>query len=583
MRRIALIITSLAAAFVPPAGAQESRTVELRDLRDVPSEVLQATRAILAAPGTLHLDADRLVTVRDTIAHDVVMVGGLLTVEGTVRGNVVVISGSVLLRGAGRITGSVTAIGGGVTTQGSGDIDGTVRVFPTPVRLDRDGQRLVVRDESEDETWYRQRMTPRDPTGTELRLVTARTYNRVEGLPLLLGPRLRLGYDWGVVTLDAMGILRSADRFELQQENLGHQVSAEVRVGAPYGFRIGGRLDDVVDAAEDWQVSDPEVGIASFILHRDYRDYYRRHGGTLTLGAFLGNGLEADISWSDERWSARDARDPWSLLRDNQQWRANPELDAGRFHLLRLGAVYDTRNNRDDPWSGLFVSGTYEYGTGRITRYGPTSLGVRDINPSGRTTYDRVFLDVRRYNRVSAEGQLNFRIVAGGWLSGDELPLQRRFSLGSIGSLPGYDFRQIRPGTDFLTCSGVREDDAPGGPRSPPGVPAQCERFLLGQLEYRGEIGSRLFGFLDEERRARRFGWGRAAEWVAFADVGRGWLVGPRTGDLQYGSSSIPGLATFRADVGLGIRLDDLGLYVSKSVTDGQTPVNFFVRLRPRF
>jgi hypothetical protein len=54
---------------------------------------------------------------------------------------------------------------------------------------------------------------------------------------------------------------------------------------------------------------------------------------------------------------------------------------------------------------------------------------VRDINPTGRTTYDRVFLDVRRYNRVSAEGQLNLRVVAGGWLSGDELPLQRRFSL----------------------------------------------------------------------------------------------------------------------------------------------------------
>jgi hypothetical protein len=70
---------------------------------------------------------------------------------------------------------------------------------------------------------------------------------------------------------------------------------------------------------------------------------------------------------------------------------------------------------------------------------------------------------------------------------------------------------------------------------------------------------------------------------VAFANVGRGWLVGPRAGDLQYGSATLPGLTTFRADVGLGLRLDDLGLYVAKSITDGATPVNFFVRLRPRF
>jgi hypothetical protein len=583
MRRIALLVTTLAAVTPASGGAQEARSIELRELRDVPADVLAEVRAVLAAPGTQHHDGNQLVTVRDTITQDVVIVGGLLTVEGTIRGNVVALGGSVLLRGAGRVQGGVTAIGGGMITQGAGEVVGTVRVYPALVRIERDGDRTIVRDESEDEAWYRQRMTPRNPTGTELRLVTARTYNRVEGLPLLLGPRLRLGYDWGVVTLDAMGILRSADRFELRQENLGHRVSADVRVGAPYGFRIGGSLEDVVDAAEDWHLTDAEVGVASFILHRDFRDYFRRRGATLTLGAFVGSGLEADLSWSDERWSPRDARDPWSLLRDNQAWRDNPELDAGRFHLLRLGARYDTRNDRVDPGTGWFVAGTYEYGTGRITSYGPASLGVRDINPTGRTTWDRVFLDIRRYNRVSAEGLLNFRLVAGGWLSGDELPLQRRFSLGSVGSLPGYDFRQVRPGTDFLTCAGERAAGSTTSPRSPPGIPAQCERFLLGQVEYRGEIGSGLFGLLDEERRARRFGWGRAAEWVAFANVGRGWLVGPRSGDLQYGSAAIPGLATFRADVGLGLRLDDLGLYLAKSVTDSRTPVNFFVRLTPRF
>ena len=102
-------------------------------------------------------------------------------------------------------------------------------------------------------------------------------------------------------------------------------------------------------------------------------------------------------------------------------------------------------------------------------------------------------------------------------------------------------------------------------------------------MEYRGEIGTALFGLLDQERRRRRLGWGRRAEWVMFADVGRGWLVGPRLGNLQYEAGSFPSLFTFRADVGLGIRLDDLGLYVAKSVTDPRTPVNFFARLQPRF
>jgi hypothetical protein len=123
----------------------------------------------------------------------------------------------------------------------------------------------------------------------------------------------------------------------------------------------------------------------------------------------------------------------------------------------------------------------------------------------------------------------------------------------------------------------------PGGPRTPDGTPAQCERIALGQVEYRGEIGSGLFGLLDEERRRRRLGWGKRSEWVLFADVGRGWLVGPRVGELQYGAGTLPALRTFRADVGIGLRLDDIGLYVAKSVTDPRTPFNFFARLQPRF
>jgi hypothetical protein len=154
---------------------------------------------------------------------------------------------------------------------------------------------------------------------------------------------------------------------------------------------------------------------------------------------------------------------------------------------------YDTRNDADDPWSGWYVTGEYEYGVGRIVEYGPTSRAIREINPTGRNAFDRVLLDVRRYNRISAEAQLNLRLVAGGWLSGDDLPLQRRFSLGSAGSLPGYDFRQIRPAPISHLCrSTSRARPADHGLLKA----SRCERFALGQIEYRGEIGTSFFGLL---------------------------------------------------------------------------------------
>ena len=584
LMRLRLTIILLLGWATAMRGQQTAQpVVELRDLQNVPRDIADEVQQVFNAPASRRASGDLTIAASEVVNGDVAVMAGQVTIAGQVTGRVVVINGSLVVRGAGRVGGSVTVIGGTVTTLGGGEVVGSARSYPEHVVVETQPDRIVVREESEDERWYRRRMTPRSGSRGDLRLVTARTYNRVEGLPLLLGPRAHLNFDWGRVTADAMGVLRSADRFELKSENLGHLVRLEVQLGGSRGIRLAGRLEDVVAPVEDWHLSDSEVGLASFLLHRDYRDYYNRHGGSVSATGFVGDNLDATVSWTDETWSTPVARDPWSLLRDKQDWRPNPVLDAGRFHLVRAGIRYDTRNDEADPWSGWYVTGDYEYGVGRITLYGPTSRAIRDINPRGRNAYDRVLIDVRRYNRLSAEGQLNLRLVGGGWLSGDDLPLQRRFALGSVGTLPGYDFRQVRPGTDYLTCAGARDEGTPGGDRSPEGVPAQCERFALGQVEYRTEIGTDLFGLLDQERRRRRFGWGRRAEWVVFADVGRGWLVGPRAGDLQYGAGTFPGLHTFRADLGVGLRLDDLGLYIAKSITDPRTPVNFFARLQPRF
>jgi outer membrane protein assembly factor BamA len=335
---------------------------------------------------------------------------------------------------------------------------------------------------------------------------------------------------------------------------------------------------------EPWQFTDSEIGLMSFFLHRDFRDYFGRHGASVHGAVFLGSSADLGLAYSDQRWIARSTRDPFTLFRDREGWRPNPRMDEGKFHVVNATFRYDTRNDERDPWSGWHVVADYEYGTGRITAYGPTSPFVRDQTPDGRTVYDRAFVDIRRYNRVSPDAQLNVRLVIGGWLSGDELPLQRRFSVGGLATLPGNDFRRFPPGTDHWTCAGERVDaGSPGVPIYPPGAPAQCERMMLAQVEFRGDIRIDPFGVFDEERDRRRFGWGRGAEWVLFADAGRGWLVGPRGGDLQYARDRIPALDTFRTDVGLGLRLDDLGLYMAKSVSETDAPLNFFVRLSPRF
>jgi outer membrane protein assembly factor BamA len=212
-----------------------------------------------------------------------------------------------------------------------------------------------------------------------------------------------------------------------------------------------------------------------------------------------------------------------------------------------------------------------------VTSYAPASPLSRSATPP-RVTYGRGFLDLRRYNRVAPDAQLNFRVALGGWLHGDELPLERRFSVGGAGTLPGFDFRRSVGSEDVGTC-------AAGA--TPEGTPAQCERMALAQVEYRGDLRVRVFSDIDDEDdrrpRWRRLGYRTDVTWVAFADAGRGWLVGPRVGTLQYPSGSFPTIDTFRSDVGVGLDLGVVGVYVAKAVSRAKEPANVFVRVRHRF
>ena len=115
-----------------------------------------------------------------------------------------------------------------------------------------------------------------------------------------------------------------------------------------------------------------------------------------------------------------------------------------------------------------------------------------------------------------------------------------------------------------------------------PGQPGLCERMILAQAEYRGDINFDFnFDFWDEG--GSRVGHGDGT-WVLFVDSGRGWLVGQPLGDQQYDKSTLPPFRSWRTDIGAGLDFDPVGFYVAKAVSGAaKVPPNFFVRLRKRF
>lgn len=560
-----------------PLGAQERDTTR----RDSPTVRQALSGGVAREVASLFNAAEGLratdrveIAAGRTVHGDVAVLRGPLVLGGHVTGRVVAVNADVILHSTARIDGDLIVVGGEVEGRPSARIGGETRVYRQRLHYTLDGERLVADVVSgSDEGWWRRWERRRASRNSNRFLVaSAGAYNRVEGLPIQVGPQLRQTLRRATVEVGALAIARTASSFASESVDIGHEARLELRTRGREGIAVGGRLFNVVDAVENWQQSDLEVGLASFVLRRDYRDYFGRRGGRLHVALFArALGGDLTLSYGHEHWGARLRRDPFTVFRNEVAWRPNPLLDAGRLHLLNTTLRADTRNDENRPWSGWYIVADVERGVGDLTALGVTAPGVRGSSP-GRVAYTRGLLDVRRYNRLSPRSQVNLRLVSGGWLGGDELPLQRRLSVDGPGALPGFDFRRTHAGEDVGTCG--------DGGFAPGGHPAQCERIALVQAEYRGDLHFDLFGDSEWDDLIQA---GENAAWIVFFDAGRGWLVRSGGSIVGYGAGHIPPLSTFRTDVGVGLDLRLIGFYVAKAVSDAHEPLNFFVRLRHRF
>ena len=515
----------------------------------------------------------------DSVSGNVAVLWGPLTIAGTVHGSVIVVNGSVSIAPTGHVDKDVIVTGGAVSGADSMHVGGVVQEHRDALRFHQAGELIIaespegaeIPDASWFKHWLRRHVRPRHGF-----TIVGGPYNRVEGLPLIAGPSIRQNTGIGVLRLSALGIYRSADGFAWKGENLGWTAGTDLTVGGVRNVRFGIEGYDVVRPTESWELRDVEVSLASFFLHRDYRDYYNTKGAHAWVSVHDGRKLSLELGVRHERWESRSARNPFTLLRDGAAWRANPIFDDGRLWLGEALFRLDTRNNVDDPWTGWLIDATLETGgTDRLT-LGPATILARDsaAGTTDRVRFTRLLADFTRYNRVSPQSQLNFRLVVGTGFNGDALPLERRFALGGAGTLPGYGFRNPDHSPDVLSCD--------GGPHPVDGHPAQCDRMVLGQVEFRHDSRIRLFGRKDADG-AQRYHVDRDVAFVAFADGGRGWITGPQFGVIRYPSTSFPSLSTFKYDAGAGVDLHYVGFYVAKSLTDWSNSAKLIVRLRHRF
>lgn len=541
----------------------------------------QVTATVIDAwnnPGTRQVRGRFVVAVTDTIRSSLAVLDGPVIVSGTVLGDLVVINGDVRLDSTALVRGSVVVAGGVVVGRTRGRVEGDIKAWRSSLAYREEDGRMITDEETTLFSRYAL-WRDRDKAGFRDVLVSsAHTYNRVEGLAILAGPRLRLSRGESRATFEALGIFRTGDRIAWERENLGHQLLAEFREGSDARYvAFGARHDDEIEAVEKWALSDAETGLTSLLFARDYRDYWNRTGGSVFARAGGAHGMSLQLSLGRERWESRDARNPYAMFRGGRAWRINPAALEGTANMLRLEGVIDTRNDPVNPRYGWFVRADYEAGEVDVSsRLDSASLALS----APQLSYGRFFLDARRYNRVSPHSSVNLRLVTGGLLHGDGLPAQRRLSVSGVDALPAYAFRGLTGDADVGMCNTRSEADFAAA-----GRPALCDRMLLVQAEWRGDFRVALFGTNRRTDNRRWYANGLTADgsWSIFANSGRGWLVGPREGDLSFPRGSLPLSGGFRSDIGAGLDFGVIGVYLAQPLQGPVRTPRVFARLGARF
>jgi hypothetical protein len=216
---------------------------------------------------------------------------------------------------------------------------------------------------------------------------------------------------------------------------------------------VTAEVHDLTATDDAWQVSSSEASLAAMGPRRIYRDYYRRRGAQVSAAYRVDALAEVFVALRGERHSALETRSDFSLWNDDEPIRPNLAARNGRLNALVLGASIDSLGYDRESLETSYRRHQFETPFGRrlgdpTGKDDPTSMWridwTSEISAPGLLAGD---FDFRRHilsgrGRViaSAHQEVAARVIAG-WSHG-ELPPQRQFAIGGIGSVHGYGFKE---------------------------------------------------------------------------------------------------------------------------------------------
>lgn len=371
----------------------------------------------VAEDSNLTYQGNTIIQRGDSLNTNVVVKGGDLTVYGRVNGDVMVVGGDLFVRDGAYIGGNIKVINGEVYK----DDDAVVIGY-------------VDKSSSKKEKKYREEAKEFRRSSTKLHAnwVNETTnldnfifrYNRVEGLFLGAGSEKR--YYWDEQrSYSLYGSIGYGFRSHNWRGNLGLSRQFAFDDGQLFEVEVEGH--SLTDTKDEWLIGLQENTAAAFLIHEDFRDYFRRDG----FGVNIGYASQQDyftsqvkVGYLVDEYKSMENQTEWSLFGGDKLFRLNPAIDPGKMRSIVSSAGLSTMTTTIDGPEGWSILATAEFA---------------DKNYGSDFKFNRYVADLRRYQPLGRYDNLNLRFRVG--TSEGNLPLQKTYEIGGLGTLPAYAFK----------------------------------------------------------------------------------------------------------------------------------------------
>jgi hypothetical protein len=197
---IAIAMAMLPACVVIAAAQDRASTDTAFYRRGLPRDVAREAATLFNESTGLRLNGPLEIERGREVRGDVAVLNGPLTIAGHVTGRVIALNSDVILRESAHIDGDLLVVGGEVDGRDLADIGGEIRIYRQRLNYREENDQIIAERDTligEEPWWHRWEHHRPERSWSKLQIASAGAYNRIEGLPINLGPQVFMPTSWG--------------------------------------------------------------------------------------------------------------------------------------------------------------------------------------------------------------------------------------------------------------------------------------------------------------------------------------------------------------------------------------------------